>query len=135
MTNSEKLDLSSRFLISLNKHITTGWFRIGKVKDKDHFYFMVFHTHPADGDKTDALIRPLLSDFWVFDRFESNRFLISSARYYQYSIIEKKDRTEIEKLYPNLGRETANELEKLIVLIDKKPPSKIDRVSCPHCGH
>ncbi|MBH0085958.1 hypothetical protein I6E84_06970 [Psychrobacter sp. SCQQ22] len=117
MDNLEQLSVGMSFVRMIAKYTRRGWYRVGDRGDK--VKCIVFHTHPDDGDKTEALIRPLLSDYWFFDRFASNRFLLCSELYHQLSIIEKRDIQYINEKYPNLGYETGIELRKVIERIDK----------------
>lgn len=63
---------------------------------------------------------PLLNNFRFFHRFKTNRFLLCSILYYILCIKEKKEISYIKELYPNLGYETAQEMKKLISLVQKK---------------
>ena len=103
-----------RFRFTLIQYVRTGWWRISNKYGEDNYILcLAFHTHLDDGDKTEALILPLLNDFWFFDHFASNRFLLCSKFYHQLSIIEKRDIEYIEEMYPNLGKETGGELKKI----------------------
>ena len=117
MENLEELSVGMSFVCTIAKYVRRGWYRVSGKKDE--LTSLVFHTHPDDGDKTEKLIRPLLNDFWSFDRFASNRFLLCSELYYQLSIIEKIDIEYIKEMYPKLGYETGIELRKLIERIDR----------------
>ncbi|WP_218690719.1 hypothetical protein [Psychrobacter sp. BF1] len=117
MENIEELDVGMSFVRIIAKYIRRGWYRVGSKGDK--LNCIVFHTHPDDGDKTEKLIRSLLSDYWFFDRFDSNRFLLCSELYHQLSIIEKRDIQYINEKYPSLGCETGSEMKKLIEMINK----------------
>lgn len=120
MEQDEDRNIGNRFRFTLIQYVRTGWWHISNKYGEDNYILcLVFHTHPDDGDKTEALIRPLLNDFWFFDRFASNRFLLCSELYHQLSIIEKRDIQYINEKYPNLGYETGIELRKLIERIDK----------------
>ncbi len=117
MENLEELSVGMSFVRTIAKYVRRGWYRVGGKKNE--LTSLVFHTHPDDGDKTEKLIRPLLNDFWSFDRFASNRFLLCSELYHQLSIIEKRDKQYINEKYPNLGYDTGIELRKLIEKIGK----------------
>ncbi len=117
MENPEELNIGMSFVRIIAKYIRRGWYRVGGRGDK--LNCIVFHTHQDDGDKTEKLIRPLLSDYWFFDRFASNRFLICSKLYHQLSIIEKRDMQYVNKTHPNHSYETGSEMKKLIEIIDK----------------
>ena len=113
-------NIDNRFRFTLIRYVRAGWWRISNQYGEDNYVLcLVFHTHPDDGDKTEALIGPLLNDFWFFDRFASNHFLLCSKFYHQLSIIEKRDIKYIEEIHPSLGYETGIELRKLIEKINK----------------
>ena len=116
MQQLEELSVGMSFVRTIAKYVRRGWYIVGGKKDE--LNSLVFHTHPDDGDKTEVLIRPLLNDFWFFDRFASNRFLLCSKVYYQLSIVEKRDIEYIKEMYPSLGYETGIELRALIERID-----------------
>lgn len=89
------------FNLSLSKHgIRMGWTRVIGTKEKGDFLCLVFlHTHIEDGNVTENLIRPLLSDFWFFERFEQNRFLLCSKTYQSISQKKKKE-PEYREYFP-----------------------------------
>ncbi len=120
MEQVEDGSIGNRFRFTLIQYVRTGWWHISNKYGEDNYILcIVFHTHPDDGDKTEKLIRPLLSDYWFFDRFASNRFLLCSELYHQLSIIEKRDTQYINEKYPSLGYETGSEMKKLIEMIHK----------------
>lgn len=119
MEQIEDRSIGNRFRFTLIQYVRTGWWSISNKYGEDNYILcIVFHTHPDDGDKTEELIRPLLNDFWFFDRFAPNRFLLCSELYHQLSIIEKRDIHYINEIYSNLGYETGRELKKLIERIN-----------------
>lgn len=117
MHNNNEIEATYQefFSFLLQNNIRKGWSSIGSIKlEEDYFHSIVFHTHPEDGDKVELLLKPLLNDFWVLERFASNRFLLCSKKYYQIKNIENKSIEYIEENFPNLGYETAESLRKLI---------------------
>lgn len=122
------------FNLSLSKHgIRMGWTRVIGTKEKEgDFLCLIFHTHIEDGDATENIIRPLLSDFWFFERFEQNRFLLCSKTYQSISQKKKKEVGYIENIFPNLGKETNIEMERLINnLNDIEPTGQVKQQQTP----
>lgn len=130
----EKLEISiyQRFRLALfRNNIRVGWFGAGHTENNTEYcFYIVFHTHPDDGDITELLIKPLLNDFWFFERFKPNRFLLCSKTYQSISQEKKKEFKYIENNFPNLGKETKVEMERIVSILNITEKNSKTRIYC-----
>ncbi|MCW8877939.1 MAG: hypothetical protein OQK51_12880 [Kangiellaceae bacterium] len=128
MAENSHQNAANSFLELVNELSEKGWHGFGPSSGgEDSFLYISFHVNPEKADSLNKLIEASLvdfdTDFWFVNRSRNNRFYLCSKE-----LKEKADElnsfedaiSEIGRLNPELGRDTAQNLKLLTKIIRNK---------------